>query len=144
VAWKKRDGIPLGDEARPWLYGIARNVVRNHARSGQRRIRLNSKALAVSELMPADPEMQVVRRLEDRLVAEAAAQLSDRDREILMLHAWEDLSVADIAVALELSATAAHMRLQRALKRLAKALERAGYQPPIPDRPRAAGEGGRQ
>lgn len=142
VAWQKRDKIPDGDQARPWLYGIARNVVRNHARGGRRRIRLSAKALAVGEVSPADPEQQVVRRLEDRLVAEAIAQLSERDREILMLHAWEDLTAAEIAVALELSPTAAHMRLQRAVDRLAKSLQKAGYDPTISDRPRALGEGG--
>ena len=144
VAWQKRKAIPEGGQARPWLYGIARNVVRNHARGVRRRTRLSAKALAISEVAPSDPELQVVRRLEDRLVGEAAEQLSERDREILMLHAWEDLTVAEIAVALDLSPTAAHMRLQRALKRLAKALQKSGYEPPLSDRPRAVGEGGGQ
>jgi len=142
VAWQKRDVIPGGAEARPWLYGIARNVVRNHARGGRRRIRLSAKAFAVSDVAASDPELQVVRRVEDRLVGEATNQLSERDQEIVMLYAWEDLTVAEIATALDLSATAAHMRLQRALKRLAKALQKVGYEPPVSDRPRAAGEGG--
>lgn len=144
VAWQKRATIPEGSEARPWLYGIARNVVRNHARSGRRRLRLSARALTVSEVAPSDPELQVVRRIEDRLVGEAAAQLSQRDREVLMLHAWEDLTVAEIAATLGLGATAAHMRLQRALSRLAKALQKVGYEPPVSDRPRAVGDGGGQ
>jgi RNA polymerase sigma-70 factor (ECF subfamily) len=142
VAWQKRDSIPEESQARPWLYGIARNVVRNHARGARRRTRLGAKVLAISEVAPSDPELQVVRRLEDRLVGRAVEQLSERDREILMLHAWEDLTVAEIAVALDLSPTATHMRLQRALKRLAKELQRSGYEPPLSDRPRAVGEGG--
>jgi len=142
VAWKKLESIPAGDAARLWLYGIARNVVRNHSRAGRRRMRLNAKAFSVSEIAPGDPELQVVQRLENRQVGEAAAQLSERDREVLMLHAWENLTVAEIAVALDLNSTAAHMRLNRALKRLAKALHKLGYQPPLSDRPRAAGEGG--
>jgi RNA polymerase sigma-70 factor (ECF subfamily) len=144
VAWQKRNQIPDGADVRPWLYGIARNVVRNQARGARRWTRLSAKALAVSEMSPADPELQVVRRLEDRLVADAAKLLSERDREILLLHAWEDLTVAEIATALGLSATAAHMRLRRALERLAKALNKAGFEPPITDRPRAVGEGGGQ
>lgn len=122
VAWQKRDQIPDGAGARPWLYGIARNVVRNQARGARRWSRLTAKALAVSEISPANPELQVVRRLEDRLVGDAAKQLSERDREVLLMHAWEDLTVAEIATALGLSTTAAHMRLRRALERLAKAL----------------------
>ena len=142
IVWQKRNQIPEGGDARPWLFGIARNVVRNQARGARRWNRLSAKALAVSAVAPPDPELQVVRRLEDRLVGEAAEQLSERDREILTLHAWEDLTVAEIASVLNLSTTATHMRLQRALQRLARALQKVGYQAQISDRPRAVGEGG--
>ena len=43
VAWRRLSDVPDGDEARLWLYGIARNVVRNLRRSHRRQLRLASK-----------------------------------------------------------------------------------------------------
>lgn len=142
IAWQKRSNLPEDNEVRLWLYGVARNVVRNFTRGHRRRQRLEARALSISELAPAETEHQVVRRAEDQLVTQAAALLSERDQEVLMLHAWEGLTAAEIAKTLEISDTAAHMRLQRAVKRLAKALQRVGYDAPVTGHPHAIGEGG--
>ena len=61
VAWKKIDRVPAGEEALPWLYGVARNVVRNFSRSTRRSGRLGGLA---RQYEPG-PETQVVRRQED-------------------------------------------------------------------------------
>lgn len=60
----------------------------------------------------------------DRPLRCAMARLSDRDREVLMLAAWEQLAPAEIAAVLGCSRSAANVRLHRARKRLLAALER--------------------
>jgi RNA polymerase sigma-70 factor (ECF subfamily) len=49
---------------------------------------------------------------------DALAGLSEREREVLMLTAWEELSSAEAARVLGCSATACRIRLHRARKRL--------------------------
>ena len=117
VAWRKLGKVPSEPETLPWLYGVARNVVRNVERSRRRRDRLTARAVSV---MPAtastDPES-------DDEVLQALDRLSAADREVLRLHAWEDLGPADIATVMNISAGTAAVRLHRARRRLAAELE---------------------
>lgn len=142
VAWRKIDSLPAPAEQRMWLYGVARNVVRNAARSSRRRLRLIAKAETLRSNPGPGPDDQVVRRAEDRIVLQAMATLKPDDREILRLRCWEDLSRTELAAVFGISAAAADMRLNRAQKRMAKALRAAGYQRELSTRPRAEGEGG--
>lgn len=48
VAWRRIDDVPDSDEALHWLYGVARNVVRNHQRGAIRGRRLIAKAGSVA------------------------------------------------------------------------------------------------
>ncbi|MGH8915873.1 MAG: RNA polymerase sigma factor, partial [Acidimicrobiia bacterium] len=54
VAWRKLEKVPPGNEARLWLYGVARNVVRNQTRSSRRRLRLGMRLAGNGD--PGDPE----------------------------------------------------------------------------------------
>jgi RNA polymerase sigma-70 factor (ECF subfamily) len=56
----------------------------------------------------------------------ALAQLSESDREVLMLIAWEELSPTQAAAALGVKAATVRVRLHRARRRLARALVREG------------------
>src|SRR3954464_15954393 len=40
VAWRGMGDVPAGDDARLWLYGVARNVLANQRRGALRRQRL--------------------------------------------------------------------------------------------------------
>lgn len=142
VAWRKIDKLPPPDEQLMWLYGVARNVVRNATRSSRRRTRLSAKAETVSSNPGPGPADQVVQRDEDRLVLQAMATLKPEDQEILRLRTWEELSRTELATVLEITPAAADMRLNRAQKRMAKALRAVGYQRQMSTRPRAEGEGG--
>lgn len=143
VAWKRIGDVPTEPDTLPWLYGVARNVIKNLERSHRRRVRLNSRAASQAATPASSPEVPVVQREEHRLVHQALATLKDDDQQVLTLHAWEDLDAAQIGVALGITTDAAHMRLNRARKRLARALTRAGYQPDLTDYPRAQEGGGR-
>lgn len=115
TAWRKFEALPA--EPLPWLYGVARNVVKRHLASGAREERT---AAAVAH------ELAVSARVGDSAgdprLSEAWEQLSEPDREVLALIAWEELSVGEAATALGCSAPAFSVRLHRARRRLARLL----------------------
>jgi RNA polymerase sigma-70 factor (ECF subfamily) len=121
IAWRRFDDIPA-DAAIPWLYGVARNVVRNHQRGVRRRAAL---ALVVPPATPVPPPDEPA---DAEVIRVALAALRDDDREILRLVAWDELDVADLPLALGCSASAARVRLHRARKRFAEAVTRAEAQ----------------
>jgi RNA polymerase sigma-70 factor (ECF subfamily) len=130
VAWRKIDSLPTPAEVRPWLFGVARNVVRNLERGARRRQRLWGKAAATADQsrLEAEPEVAVVRLHDTEAVLTALATLKPADQEILRLSKWEDLTPAEIALVLRVSPEAVGMRIKRASARMANALDRAGYQ----------------
>lgn len=143
VAWRRIESVPMGEETLPWLYGVARNAVRNSRRSVHRYARLGAKVGAVREVpaAAAGVEMQVVRRSESRRVLNALDGLRPADREVLRLRAWEGLSATQIAAVLGLSLHAAEKRLTRAMKRLGSAYAKTSDKR-LPIRPHPSKKGG--
>lgn len=117
VAWRRLNELPEGDEARLWLFGTARLVWTNRIR-GNRRQRGLLDRLRRHARQSQTPDVDAVLVANERL-RKAIAALRETDREILRLHAWEDLTAEQIAITLEISTPAAWKRLQRARDRLA-------------------------
>ena len=117
VAWRRRDDVP--PDALPWLYAVTANVLRNRARSDRRQAALSARLAAepASPALPADDDTP------DPRLREALATLKPIDREALLLTAWEGLSADRAARAAGCSRATFHVRLHRARKRLAHALE---------------------
>jgi RNA polymerase sigma-70 factor (ECF subfamily) len=122
VAWRRFDDVPRGDEALPWLYGVARNVLANRARSFRRRDRLAVKAAAHHDPTVPGPESQIVRNEEHDELLEALGKLSDKDQEILRLVEWEGLSRDKVADMFFVSRAAIDKRIARAYKKMANML----------------------
>ena len=123
VAWRRLDDVPPGDEARLWLYGVARGVMRNHARSRNRRTRLSARLCEhVAALESPATDLAAGHESRDQL-RRAMEQLSDGDRELLRLSAWEALGTSEIASVLGVRPNTARKRLERARARLAERLE---------------------
>ena len=118
VAWRRRDDLPEGQDAILWLYGIARNVVRNRSRSTRRSGRVVNRLRSEPTSPAPGPAEQIIRNEEDRELLHAMSTLSSPDREILKLRAYEELDYLQIALVLDCSVDAARKRLSRALKRL--------------------------
>jgi RNA polymerase sigma-70 factor (ECF subfamily) len=123
IAWRRIDEIPPGSRALLWLYGTARRVLANQWRSVQRRSRLEQKLSGLGVITASDPALVAVQRAEDRTVVEAVQALRARDREIVMLDAWEEISREDIAHLLGMTRAAVDQRIHRAYDRLARTLE---------------------
>jgi len=121
-AWRKRSQLELFQEsARPWLFGVALNVVRSQYRA-QRRY---SDALArLPAPAPAEPESdRAIARIdaerEMRIVLDTVSKLNRREREVLELCVWAELSTEEAASSLGISVGAVRSRLSRARRRLA-------------------------
>jgi RNA polymerase sigma factor (sigma-70 family) len=107
------------DDARPWLYGIARNVLRAHWRS--RPVEDSS-----GPERAADPWDDVVERLDSaaalRHIGQAVRALRPDERDVLLLVVWEQLTPAEAAVVLGIAQGTARSRLHRARAALRSAL----------------------
>ncbi len=141
TAWRRLDELPNGDEARLWLYGVARRVLANFYRGERRRTALADRLRAelAHSSLPSDLTGEWDR------IATALRALPERDRELLTLAAWEGLDYGQIAVVLGCSRNAVRIRLYRARQKLANELNdhperiRASSLPPPLPRPGVAG-----
>jgi RNA polymerase sigma factor (sigma-70 family) len=115
---------PEGHDCRPWLYGIAHNLLRTHLRSERRQ-------LAAFARHGADPLADAGAAAEFSLAEQRAdaaaiaarlagflAELPDGDRNTLLLFAWADMSYAEVAQALGIPVGTVRSRLNRARRRL--------------------------
>jgi len=116
IAWRKRgafDGEPL-----PWLFGIGRNLARNHQRRERRR-------QAPWRLLRADPlwtDGGIGYSELSHDVVEACKQLTDRERECLVLAVQDGLTDEEIAGILHISPQNVRQQRHRARAKLRAAL----------------------
>ena len=117
--WRRLDASPAGAELRPWLFGVARSPDgeptprRTAAQRPERPARRELRPRRVREVGPAE---------DSSALARAFSALSESDRELLSLVAWEGLTREELAVALGTSRAVVRLRLHRAGKRLRAAL----------------------
>lgn len=124
-AWRKRQRLTLStDSAAPLLLGIANHVVRRQWRS-QRRYRDTLNRVRNAGQIPNDLETEAIARVDAvrqlRDGGEAIRRLPRREREVLALLAWSDLSYGEIAEALGLPIGTVRSRIARARTRLGDA-----------------------
>lgn len=105
---------------RPWLLRIVGNEARNRRRSQARRFQYETAASARSEAAPSRelPEEAVLRADIDRHLLSAVNGLPTRERLIVGLRYFLDLSTQEAAVALSVPEGTVKSRLNRALRRL--------------------------
>jgi RNA polymerase sigma-70 factor, ECF subfamily len=114
IAWRRLDALP--EPPLPWLLAVARRVLANLRRGERRRLalvdRLRSEPPPVTATVP-DAEGPALAAL---------AALSERDREALLLHAWDGLDHAGAGTVMGCSPATFAVRLHRARERFARAL----------------------
>jgi DNA-directed RNA polymerase specialized sigma24 family protein len=107
-------------DARPWLYGIAHNLLRHHYRDEERALRAYARTGvdpvqgSVGDGCSPGPEL-----------ADALAALSPGERDVLLLVAWGELEYAEVAEALGIPVGTVRSRLNRARGRVRELLESA-------------------
>jgi len=123
IAFERRSSFDVERaSARPWLYGIATNLLARHRRAEARRLRATAALVGRSAPPAADPADGVAGAVDAtarwRVVTEALAGLPDGERDALLLFAWEELSYEEVAAALDVPVGTVRSRLNRARRRL--------------------------
>ena len=125
TAFAKRDRYDLDySDARPWLYGIATNLVGQHRRDEARQYRIRQGAVAEpavpdhADRVAAGVTAQATRALLDA----ALAALPAGDRDVLLLIAWEQLTYQEVSRALAIPAGTVRSRLHRARTKVRQVL----------------------
>jgi RNA polymerase sigma-70 factor (ECF subfamily) len=112
IAWEKSghdDELPL-----MIIFGIAKNVLRNHDRSVSR-----SAGLIGALQMERTPATAA----EGSAVRDGILHLGPKEREVLLLTYWDGLTAVEVSQLLNTTATAVRMRLHRARKELSRILQ---------------------
>lgn len=120
VCWRRFHELP--PDALPWLLGVARRMLSTQRRSARRRAALEERLAGAGAGAAVEPVE--VTADEDRVLAPALARLSDADRELLLLIAWDGLSPTQAAAVLGVKPATVRVRLLRARRRLSHALAR--------------------
>lgn len=94
--------------ARPWLLGIATNLLRADYRAEQRRLAAVSR-LGGEPVSDTDGDGGL-----DPEIASALSRLDRPQRDALLLHVWGELSYPEIAAALEIPVGTVRSRISRA------------------------------
>jgi RNA polymerase sigma-70 factor (ECF subfamily) len=118
AAWRNLDDLP--PRPLPWLYRTANFAVANQRRTLARRAKLDDRARLLAGSTIAHDHSELIAA--DMELAAAFRSLSEADREVLRLAAWEGLSVTAIGIVLGCSAVAVKARLYRARQRLSRKL----------------------
>ncbi len=129
VAFRSWNRLDPARPVRPWLYGIAANLVRHHWRRERRMLRAYARTGVDPVLAEEDEAVdRADAEVRHRELAEALAALRPDEREILLLHAWADLTDAEIATALALPVGTIKSRLSRTRERLRNQLPDLGQE----------------
>ena len=122
TAWRRFGD--LRGEPLPWLLGIARRTAANQRRGGVRREALHERLCGER---PASTQVETAGGDPD--LAAALSSLPERDREALMLVAWDGLEHRVAASVMGCSTGAFTVRVHRARGKLERALARANGAP---------------
>lgn len=131
VAWRRLDEVP--NDPLPWLIAVARRTLANHLRAQRRHDALTGR---LSVFSSARTDWHAPNTLSDEF-AMALESLPEREREALLLVAWEGLSPTRAAQAAGCTAATFRVRLHRARHHVADHLSR---QVPNPAHARAREE----
>lgn len=127
VAWEQRARYdPARGVARAWLFGIATNLLRRHARVEAATLRAMARdagRAAVAEQEDTASAARVDAGRAARSLAAGLAELRAEERDVLLLVAWAALRPVEIATALDLDVRTVRTRLHRARTRLRTRLD---------------------
>ena len=125
---ENRDRIREGLTFRAFVLGIARNVMRDHARKLARGRAVDPEVDAMVDLAPG-PTTVIGQSREQRLLLAALRRLPREHQMGLELYYWEDMDAAEIAEIMGISHSAMRSRLAKARALLREAMERLAESP---------------
>jgi RNA polymerase sigma factor (sigma-70 family) len=117
VAFRRRAAFrEESDSALPWLFGIASRLLSNHGRSEQSAQQVLQRLRSVDGggQRPANGATDALEDVRAELLSVALQSLTAEHRDVLLLHAWADLSYEEIAEGLAIPVGTVRSRLARA------------------------------
>ncbi|MFL5914876.1 MAG: RNA polymerase sigma factor [Gaiellaceae bacterium] len=127
IAYRRWGDLDPSRPVRPWLFGIASNLLRHQWRKERRMLRAYARTGADPVLVQEDSSLdRLDAQAERAALAAALAGLRHEEREVLLLHAWAGLSDREIAESLSLPVGTAKSRLSRAREHLRNQLGPTG------------------
>jgi RNA polymerase sigma-70 factor (ECF subfamily) len=109
---------------KPWLYAIATNLARNHYRRADTRRTVTADTETEFPAQSASPEDAVAHNDAQRAAVAALEHLPAHQREVIIMRYTQDLSLAEIADALNIPVGTVKSRLSLGLRRLREVIER--------------------
>lgn len=116
-AWRRRGDLRADADPRPWLYGIATNVVRGQWRTRRRHAAALARIDAAATAGPSCADV-FAREQEMRALLERVTSLPRREQDVLALCVWSELSYVEAAAVLGVPIGTVRSRLSRARARL--------------------------
>lgn len=128
IVWRKASSMPQAEEEiRPWMFGVARNVLKHHYRGAVRRRAISDRLRS----MLAIAEAPGFSRVDDHTDLHVALrQLPAIDRDIVGLVHWEGFTLVEVATTLRMKDATVRSRYHRAKATLRELL--ASDDPPDP------------
>lgn len=130
-AFRRRTSYDGRPDARPWLLGIATNLVRRHHRLEERELRAYARtgvdSVAQTEFTDADSRVDALAASRD--LARGLASMRAVDRDVLLLFAWAELSYEEISRALQIPVGTVRSRLSRGRRKLRSFLDPDAHLP---------------
>jgi RNA polymerase sigma-70 factor (ECF subfamily) len=125
AAFRQRGGYDVTrPDARPWLYGIAANLIRRHHRDEVRQLRALARTGSdpVAECFTDRSDARLSADASSRSVAAAIASLDPDQRDVVLMITWAELTYDQAAEALGVPEGTVRSRMNRARARLRAAL----------------------
>ena len=126
VAWRRLATIKEGQE-RPWLFGVARQLVMQHRRNRASQAALQIRLYSHAE--PSDPSHSSPAATQRAEVLAALTTLREADRDLLLQRYWYNLSGSESAMVLESTVPTLVVRLHRARRRFTNIYEDRSVEP---------------
>jgi RNA polymerase sigma-70 factor, ECF subfamily len=121
IAWRRLDKVPTDDGARLWLFGVARNLLmKSNHRHDSHQALVHDLTTELARLPTYQPEA-TDDGLNERMRA-SLQKLPAKQREVLLLTAWEELKPREIAKVTGSTANVVRVRLHHARQQLAREL----------------------
>jgi RNA polymerase sigma factor (sigma-70 family) len=121
IAWKKLGDLKEPPKFKPWLFGIARNLINGAFRKQARNPLAGAESLDENLKVPvtvSNPAGQAISKEEEGILWRSLEQVPETYREPLILFYREHQSIEQLAATLDLTEEAARQRLSRGRKLL--------------------------
>lgn len=123
--WKNNTNLLKTIEIKPYLIGIAKNVIRNKYRNTELNFSISDYEENVIDNCKIEEIIE--QKEQDKIIQNTLQQLNDKEYKIFIMFYYEAKTIKEIAKLVNLSTTNVKTILHRVRKKIRKNLENGGY-----------------